>query len=179
MLCTRALARLGNLSFLTLHFFSGGRFCSFSPCIEQVQRTCITLRQEGFLELSTIECLLKEYQVQARTYPVLDFDEPVSTQRFFPLFLSMVIDWPCRNWTTFEAMMGQVRWELLSPIWTHHIVCWHLCFGPRYFCWVVWPSIIRDDLLDLLNEPWEQFHIMMASKAASKESSPLPRRLSG
>jgi tRNA (adenine57-N1/adenine58-N1)-methyltransferase len=43
---------------------TGGRVCSFSPCIEQVQRACIALRQLGFTDIRTYECLLREIQVQ-------------------------------------------------------------------------------------------------------------------
>jgi len=43
------------------------RFCSFSPCIEQVQRMCDELRSQGFVDLETIECI-------PRTYKVLDVD---------------------------------------------------------------------------------------------------------
>nr|CAD7593613.1 unnamed protein product [Timema genevievae] len=53
---------------------SGGRFVSFSPCIEQVQRTCVALAKAGFVELTTLECLQKELHVQSRTMSVLDFD---------------------------------------------------------------------------------------------------------
>lgn len=40
------------------------QFCSFSPCIEQVQRTCKELRASGFVNILTIECLLRSYEVQ-------------------------------------------------------------------------------------------------------------------
>ncbi|XP_013186216.2 tRNA (adenine(58)-N(1))-methyltransferase catalytic subunit TRMT61A [Amyelois transitella] len=50
----------------------GGRFCSFSPCIEQVQRTCLALQQHGFQELSTMEVLQTEIKVSKRTVPVRD-----------------------------------------------------------------------------------------------------------
>ncbi|XP_023939116.2 tRNA (adenine(58)-N(1))-methyltransferase catalytic subunit TRMT61A [Bicyclus anynana] len=50
----------------------GGRFCSFSPCIEQVQRTCSTLAQNGFQDISTMEVLQSELKVSRRTIPVRD-----------------------------------------------------------------------------------------------------------
>ncbi|KAL0276335.1 UNVERIFIED_CONTAM: hypothetical protein PYX00_003925 [Menopon gallinae] len=53
---------------------TGGRFCSFSPCIEQVQKTCEALKALGFAETRTIECLQREYQVQYRNFPVLDLE---------------------------------------------------------------------------------------------------------
>lgn len=50
----------------------GGRFCSFSPCIEQVQRTCLALTNNGFQELATLEVLQTEIKVTRRTIPVRD-----------------------------------------------------------------------------------------------------------
>lgn len=40
-----------------------GVLCSFSPCIEQVQRTCETLTELGFEEIRTFECLQRIYDV--------------------------------------------------------------------------------------------------------------------
>ncbi|GIL57916.1 hypothetical protein Vafri_13134 [Volvox africanus] len=40
-----------------------GRFCAFSPCIEQVQRTAEALSSSGFTDVITYECLLREYDV--------------------------------------------------------------------------------------------------------------------
>ena len=40
-----------------------GVFCGFSPCIEQVQKTCEALNQHGFRDFRTIEILLREYEV--------------------------------------------------------------------------------------------------------------------
>merc|ERR1712059_224406 len=44
----------------------GGRICSFSPCIEQVQKTCVELKKCGFTEVSTLECLNREFQDRKR-----------------------------------------------------------------------------------------------------------------
>lgn len=58
------------------YFFhsSGGKLCSFSPCIEQVQRTCLKLTDLGFVYINTYECLQEELSVQYKILPVLDLD---------------------------------------------------------------------------------------------------------
>ena len=38
-----------------------GRICSYSPCMEQTQRTVAALRQHGFHSLTTVEARLQEY----------------------------------------------------------------------------------------------------------------------
>lgn len=40
-----------------------GRICSYSPCMEQTQKTVAALRQHGFHSLRTVEARLKEYFV--------------------------------------------------------------------------------------------------------------------
>ncbi|CAI9551588.1 unnamed protein product, partial [Staurois parvus] len=54
----------------------GGRVCSFSPCIEQVQRTSLALDQHGFTEINTLEILLRVYDVRGVSLPVPDFGTP-------------------------------------------------------------------------------------------------------
>jgi tRNA (adenine57-N1/adenine58-N1)-methyltransferase len=41
-----------------------GMLCSFSPCIEQVQRMCIALAEQGMADIRTIEVLDREYEFQ-------------------------------------------------------------------------------------------------------------------
>ncbi|KAK3235047.1 hypothetical protein CYMTET_54736 [Cymbomonas tetramitiformis] len=40
-----------------------GVFCSFSPCVEQVQKTCEAMAANGFVDIETIEILLREYEL--------------------------------------------------------------------------------------------------------------------
>ncbi|OWA51850.1 tRNA (adenine(58)-N(1))-methyltransferase catalytic subunit TRMT61A [Hypsibius exemplaris] len=42
----------------------GSRVGSFSPCIEQVQRTCEELKKHGFSDLVTLECLMRPLEVK-------------------------------------------------------------------------------------------------------------------
>ncbi|CAD6216417.1 GSCOCG00004575001-RA-CDS [Cotesia congregata] len=53
---------------------SGGKLCSFSPCIEQVQQTCIQLEATGFVDVRTYECLQKELTVVFKNIPKLNLD---------------------------------------------------------------------------------------------------------
>lgn len=48
----------------------GGRLCSFSPCMEQVQRMCQQLRTSGFSDVDVLECVQRPYDVKAHTLSV-------------------------------------------------------------------------------------------------------------
>ena len=50
---------------------SGGRLCSFSPCVEQVQATCEEMRRHGFVDLETVECLLRTFDIRSIQMPTL------------------------------------------------------------------------------------------------------------
>ncbi|GAB0097639.1 tRNA (adenine(58)-N(1))-methyltransferase [Sergentomyia squamirostris] len=52
----------------------GGRFCSFSPCIEQSQRCCETLDTHKFVEIQTMEIIHMESIVKTRPIPTLELD---------------------------------------------------------------------------------------------------------
>lgn len=54
--------------------FLGGRFCSFSPCIEQTQRVCETLEKLGFVDIQSMEILQVEDIVKTKSIPVLDLE---------------------------------------------------------------------------------------------------------
>eukprot|EP00124_Ichthyophonus_hoferi_P000828 Ihof_evm14s34 gene=Ihof_evmTU14s34 len=55
---------------------TGGRICSFSPCLEQVQKTCEKLRKLGFTDVYTCESLMKTFSVKQQQIPILDFATP-------------------------------------------------------------------------------------------------------
>ena len=71
-----------------LNASKGGRLCSFSPCLEQVQKAIAKMRQEGFVEITTMECLLREFQVRKINLPLYDhqresqeYDKDSSTKK--------------------------------------------------------------------------------------------------
>jgi tRNA (adenine57-N1/adenine58-N1)-methyltransferase len=51
------------------------KLCSYSPCIEQVMKTCVALRANGFHSIRTLETRLKTYDVAKQAWPVPDFGQ--------------------------------------------------------------------------------------------------------
>ncbi|KAG8199662.1 hypothetical protein JTE90_022115 [Oedothorax gibbosus] len=55
---------------------TGGRLCTFSPCVEQVQRSCAALQESGkFRDVVTVECLQRTYDVKRITQPIISLME--------------------------------------------------------------------------------------------------------
>lgn len=50
---------------------TGGRICSFSPCIEQVSRACELMSSMGLKEITTLECLAREFHVKYICLPII------------------------------------------------------------------------------------------------------------
>ena len=48
----------------------GGRLCSFSPCVEQVQRSCSVMCEAGFTDITTLECLQRVLDIRSVSVPV-------------------------------------------------------------------------------------------------------------
>ena len=44
--------------------------CSFSPCIEQVQRTCEELESNDFGDITTMECLVRSFDIRTINMPM-------------------------------------------------------------------------------------------------------------
>lgn len=65
-----------------------GRICSYSPCMEQTQRTVAALRRHGFHSLRTVEARLKEYFVDEveledvpKDLPMIPTEETASLEK--------------------------------------------------------------------------------------------------
>lgn len=59
----------------------GGRVCTYSPCIEQVQRNCQAMADHGFHSVVTIECRLRTYNTSRITFRepgLVDADSPAT-----------------------------------------------------------------------------------------------------
>ena len=58
------------------------RICSFSPCVEQVQKACEALRKHGFNEISTVECLQRVFQVSGHNRRLCISDSGTYKKKF-------------------------------------------------------------------------------------------------
>ncbi|CAH8666538.1 unnamed protein product [Schistosoma bovis] len=77
----------------TLRPDSIGRVCLFSPCIEQVQRSCTALLESGFQHISTVECLEREYDVSRTTLNIPNMGQQTASiwlQSGFSEYMSSV-----------------------------------------------------------------------------------------
>ncbi|KYR01518.1 tRNA-methyltransferase subunit [Tieghemostelium lacteum] len=54
----------------------GSMLCSFSPCIEQVQNTCLKLSESSFQEITTIEVLIRTYDTKYHKVESMDLVNP-------------------------------------------------------------------------------------------------------
>lgn len=63
-LALKHLTRSSSSSFSPLHPGAAVHLCTFSPCIEQVQRTITTLRQLGWVEIEMVELSARRIEVR-------------------------------------------------------------------------------------------------------------------
>ncbi|VDO06443.1 unnamed protein product [Rodentolepis nana] len=58
---------------------SGGRVCVFSPCIEQIQKSCNSLRSAGFTQTEVFECVSRNYDFVHSVLNVPNFGQKSAT----------------------------------------------------------------------------------------------------
>ncbi len=64
-----------------------GTLCSYSPCVEQTQRTCQAMRDYGFHSLKTIEVRLREHyvdDVELDTVPTVKLPKDLNVNTYIP-----------------------------------------------------------------------------------------------
>ncbi|CAD5111007.1 DgyrCDS359 [Dimorphilus gyrociliatus] len=61
-----------------------GRVCSFSPCIEQVQKVCESLKENSFQDIRTFECLQKPYEAKTIRMPIANLGLTNEEQDYNP-----------------------------------------------------------------------------------------------
>ena len=55
--------------------------CSFSPCIEQVQRTCEELTKHDFGDITTMECLVRNFDIRTINLPQPNLGHTINLPR--------------------------------------------------------------------------------------------------
>lgn len=60
---------------------TGGRICSFSPCIEQVSRSSTAMRQLGLQCIRTIEVLTRELQIKQIDMPIINIQKEERSEK--------------------------------------------------------------------------------------------------
>lgn len=59
----------------------GSRLCCFSPCVEQVQKTSAAMRENRFIEVTTVECVQRPYEIKPLTMSLVDTSKRVWVDR--------------------------------------------------------------------------------------------------
>ncbi|CAG9830583.1 unnamed protein product [Diabrotica balteata] len=99
---------------------TGGRICSFSPCIEQVQKSCLILLKLGFQEIQTLEVLQTQLSVQQRTIPIVSLDflktegDENEREKKQKEYLKTVVSVPP---ATLPGHTGYLTFATLPPVW--------------------------------------------------------------
>ena len=89
-------------------------FCSFSPCIEQVQRTCAALEENGFFAVRSMECLLRRYEVKqermAMLHDIGSVQLPTGEQEHMlhMMHCSMLSTWQVKMRRSFVSTLGRM-----------------------------------------------------------------------
>lgn len=68
-----------------------GSICSFSPCIEQVQKSCLALKKHDFQEIRTVEILIRPYVARTQESGNLSIQIDTEQERLHTGYLTFAI----------------------------------------------------------------------------------------